>query len=49
MTPLLDTVPPEMGIKKGLLNGRIWDGWSKTKVLGGLLKRSAKLEQKDIA
>ncbi|KAH9557187.1 hypothetical protein CY35_07G071600 [Sphagnum magellanicum] len=49
MSPLLDTVPPEMGIKKGLLKGRIWDGWSKTKVLGGLLKRSAKLEQKDIA
>lgn len=49
MDPLLDTVPPEAGVGRKSLQGRVLDGWSKTKVLGGLLKRSANMEQREMA
>jgi len=48
MDPLLDTVPPEAVLGESSLAGRIADGWSKSKVLGSLLKRSSKLKQHEI-
>lgn len=48
MDPLLDTVPPEAAVGESSLAGRVADGWSKSKVLGSLLKRSSKLKQHEI-
>uniref|UniRef100_A0A7I4AX58 Amine oxidase domain-containing protein n=1 Tax=Physcomitrium patens TaxID=3218 RepID=A0A7I4AX58_PHYPA len=48
MDPLLDTVPPEAAMGGTSLAGRMADGWSKSKVLGSLLKRSSKLKQHEI-
>jgi hypothetical protein len=43
MDPLLDTAPPEAAVGE-----RMADGWSKSKVLGSLLKRYSKLKQHEI-
>jgi phytoene dehydrogenase-like protein len=48
MDPLLDTVPPEAAVGESSLAVRMADGWSKSKVLGSLLKRSSKLKQHEI-
>jgi hypothetical protein len=48
MDPLLDTVPPEAAVDESSLAGRMVDGWSKSKVLGSLLKCYSKLKQHEI-
>jgi hypothetical protein len=48
MDPLLDTLPPEVAVGESSLAGRMADGWSKSEVLGSLLKRYSKLKQHEI-
>lgn len=48
MDPLLDTVPPEAAMGDVSFLEKMVDGWSKTKVIGGLLKRSSNLEQHEM-
>lgn len=49
MDPLLDTVPPEAAMGRGSFLEKMVDGWSRTKVVGGLLKRSSNMEQHEMA
>ncbi|KAG0567287.1 hypothetical protein KC19_7G123900 [Ceratodon purpureus] len=41
-------MPPEAAVGESSFAGRVADGWSKSKVLGSLLKRSSKLKQHEI-
>jgi hypothetical protein len=49
MDPLLDTVPPEAAMGRGSFLEKMVDNWSRTKVVGGFLKRSSNMEQHEMA